>query len=362
MNLLDYCLNKNFRIAKRLLIRNKVSEKEKKLRDEYGNTSLMIASSSGETELVKLIVESKVNIITNEIIIESINDSNNRNETALMLASEQGHDQVVKLLLNYGAYVNNNCINNNNALIFASQKGYTNIVQMLLNHGADTMNTNDNDETVLSVAVQCGHKDIVKIILDRDYIFRQSLLAKLDQNGNTLLMLAIIARKIEIVKIIIEAITLNTSLILHRNQDGNNSLMLAIITNNIPITKMLLNIKIFKLNDINNNGHTALILAQRNGNNDLIKLLSNYKTIDDYFREGNYIKVLKLSNYIVNRVNTINSNDNCGICLENIVNLSTSCRHNYCMLCFTRYYCIQKQMNNCGLCRTIFDKRVNCLV
>jgi len=62
--------------------------------DACGLTSLMVASSAGHTEVVKLLLEYDANVL-----LETIHG-----DTALMHAIGSGNPDVVRLLLEYGAY------------------------------------------------------------------------------------------------------------------------------------------------------------------------------------------------------------------------------------------------------------------
>jgi len=60
--------------------------------DNYGNTTLIWASSNGRTEIVKLLLAQQ-NI--------DVNKQNNSGYTALILASSNGHSEIVELLQNH---------------------------------------------------------------------------------------------------------------------------------------------------------------------------------------------------------------------------------------------------------------------
>ena len=61
---------------------------------------------------------------------------NNGSETALMLASTNGHLEVVRLLLQSGAYKDLAMTHAETALMLASTNGHLEVVRLLLESGA----------------------------------------------------------------------------------------------------------------------------------------------------------------------------------------------------------------------------------
>ena len=101
--------------------------------------------------------------------------------TSLMVFSSIGHTNIVKLLLEAGANPNIQCqsilsallrlpfqfepSNGSTALMFASLKGHTEIVELLLKHKANPDVEDEDGDTALSFAVQKGHVGTVKCLL-----------------------------------------------------------------------------------------------------------------------------------------------------------------------------------------------------
>ncbi|AQN68743.1 ankyrin repeat protein [Saudi moumouvirus] len=112
---------------------------------EDGECVLKCASSSGELEVVKYLVE-------NGIDIHADNDS------ALALASDRGHLEVVKYLVESGANIH---ADKDYALRWASRCGYLDVVQYLVENGA---NINAKNDYSLRWASENGHLEVVKYL------------------------------------------------------------------------------------------------------------------------------------------------------------------------------------------------------
>jgi len=157
--------------------------------DMWGKTPLENASSIGNTEIVRMLLEARANIgmaliegsedseIVKMLLEEGadVNEADIDGMTALMMASEHGHKDVVKILLEQEG-INVNLWNNEGetALILASKNGHIEIVKMLLKEGAhvnveedeDAMDVEGDDyHSALMMASYEGHTEIVKILL-----------------------------------------------------------------------------------------------------------------------------------------------------------------------------------------------------
>ena len=62
-------------------------------KDKDGNTALILASSNGNVEVVKYLIDSGANV----------NIKNNECKTALDLAEENGYEEIAEILKNAGA-------------------------------------------------------------------------------------------------------------------------------------------------------------------------------------------------------------------------------------------------------------------
>ncbi|HCQ02677.1 MAG TPA: ankyrin repeat domain-containing protein [Candidatus Latescibacteria bacterium] len=89
-------------------------------------TALKTASSEGHTEIVRLLLESPV----------EVNIKNDVGNTALMDASRGGHLGIVRLLLNHDQDVDVKKNAGNTALMYASRGGHVRVVELLKAAGA----------------------------------------------------------------------------------------------------------------------------------------------------------------------------------------------------------------------------------
>ena len=125
-----------------------------------GWTSLMMAAFKGLNHIVKILVESNVDV------------NKTWNKTgygALHLAVEKNHTEVVSLLLDHNADMD---IQNNDGftpLLIAAFKGFNQIVKILLESNVDVDKiSNETGAGALHLAVQENHTEIVSLLLDHN--------------------------------------------------------------------------------------------------------------------------------------------------------------------------------------------------
>lgn len=94
--------------------------------DNEGRTALMIASLSGQIDIIKILIDRGANI----------NIRNNQGETALIESVIFGHEEVIKYLLLKGAAVNISDNKGWTAIKLAKKNNYINIVAFLKAKGA----------------------------------------------------------------------------------------------------------------------------------------------------------------------------------------------------------------------------------
>ncbi len=137
------------------------------VRDHQGQTALLRAINTGQTDEARRIVDSgaDINIGTEEGV------------TPLINAAGMGNVEVVRLLIEKGADVNKATNSNYTALMSASLNGHFEIVQVLLDAGADP-NVKDkaSGKTALTFAEEKGEQDKEK----KDY---QSIANLLKERG-----------------------------------------------------------------------------------------------------------------------------------------------------------------------------------
>jgi len=94
-------------------------------------------------------------------------------QTSLILASAAGHTDVVQLLLVNGANVNEKDNDGWTAIQEASSEGHTEIVKMLLARWADVKTRTNDDVTTLHIARDNGHTEIVRLIKERIQLLKK---------------------------------------------------------------------------------------------------------------------------------------------------------------------------------------------
>lgn len=179
------------------------------LKDQQGFTATMYAAKSGETKILKLLIEAEADI--------SLQQEETK-ETALFLASRYNHLDSVKLLVEYGgsidvvnfhletpltraikfeyydialfllqceANINIPRIHGDTVLHTACFEGRLFTVNFILDNGGNIDVINNNDETPLMIACRHNHCDIVELLLNRG-----ALANKKDKLGKSALTLA----------------------------------------------------------------------------------------------------------------------------------------------------------------------------
>ncbi len=86
----------------------------------------------------------------------------------------------------------------------------------------------------------------------------------------------------------------------------------------------------------------------------LININRNYKIIvkDDVITKYYVLNKLPIDSTITIDVDKIKDNE-CPVCYENVVNIQTDCKHNFCEACIIKVY---SKSNNCPCCRSTINK------
>jgi hypothetical protein len=105
--------------------------------------------------------------------------------TPLMLASESGQVEVVAWLLDKGAAINERHCQGCTALSFASSDGRLSAVRLLMERGADPTIATDKGSPPLLVASSQGHLEVVRVLLDHPS--SEAIINHRNHNGETAL-------------------------------------------------------------------------------------------------------------------------------------------------------------------------------
>ena len=128
------------------------------IRGRYGRNPLHGAAYSGNSEVVRVLIEYSV---------ADINARDSGGSTPLLLASE-GHNfkdgSGLRLLLEHGADINVQNHFGRTPLHRASFRGALEVVRLLLEHGADVEAKNKSDKTASQIADEEGHDGVVELL------------------------------------------------------------------------------------------------------------------------------------------------------------------------------------------------------
>lgn len=121
--------------------------------DPQGNTLLMLAVRENNRDLVKFLLNNRANVYR----------PNRYGDSALTVAALMGHEDIVKLMLE--RKVDPNLANGWNALHYAAFENRTKIASMLIAAGADINALAPKGSTALMLAAKRGHLDTVRLLV-----------------------------------------------------------------------------------------------------------------------------------------------------------------------------------------------------
>ena len=156
------CANNTLSTVRILLA---VRETSVNIRDDLGNTPLVVAAAVASEALIKQLVE------TNSCDVSAVGEGG---KTALLLVAERGLDRSCRLLLECGAQTDNDT-SGESALQRAARHGYAAIAQRLLKSKAVVDRVDVGGRTALMCAARGGFVDIVRgLVLHGADVRRQS--------------------------------------------------------------------------------------------------------------------------------------------------------------------------------------------
>jgi ankyrin repeat protein len=213
--------------------------------------------------------------------MENFSNSNsfdkNKNTPVHLEISDRCDFSVIKLMLdnseNVKSLVNAANENQQTPLHLASKKGNNNVTKLLLEKSS-CVSTVDNDKnTPLHLALaHSGDLDTVKLLLQHSEDVK-SLVNAVNENQETALHLAVIKKRSEVVKLLVEKFSNSNAF----DKDKNTPLHLEISNKcDFGVIKLMLehseDVKCL-VNAVNENQQTPLHLASKKGNNSVTKLL-----------------------------------------------------------------------------------------
>ncbi|KAL8104599.1 hypothetical protein AgCh_028717 [Apium graveolens] len=158
------------------------------LRNEDQRSLLHVATSSGHTQVVKIL--SAV-----DPLVSGINSADEEGWVPLHSAASSGNVEIVELLLNRGADVNLKNNGGRTALHYAASKGWLKIAQILISHDAK-LNVKDKVGcTPLHRAASTGNAELCEFLIEEGAEVDAE-----DRAGQTALMTAVICDNREVSK------------------------------------------------------------------------------------------------------------------------------------------------------------------
>lgn len=221
-------------------------------KDAKDLTPLLKALKMKRYDIAQLLIEKGANVDAKNLI----------GETPIFEATLWGDIEAVKFLVRNGANVNAKDAYEVRALQIAARDGHKEIAQLLLDNGAYSCD--------LAIANEYGHHEIAKLYPSK-YSSAQSLPSQnqVDIGGWPPLMWAIISKDNHDAKKLINSGTIDINATRH---GGWTALMLAARYGNSEMVKILIGNKA-AINSSTTSGMTALYLAKKFGHEEVVKLL-----------------------------------------------------------------------------------------
>lgn len=229
-------------------------KEEGDLRNEKGETPLMIAASSGNIWLVRMICSKP------DKWYAALKAQTYEGKTALMYAAERGHLEVCELLANSEARISTN--DGKTALMFASEGGHSSVVRLLCQYegGMELSSPYSSGKTALMFASEHGHVEAVKHLFNMEK-------GRSMKDGTTALMLAAAAGQDKVLKFLTDEARM-------QDKRGRTALILAAQLGSIACTRMLVT---WEAKARDQYGNTALMHAARNGHTEIASLITSYE-------------------------------------------------------------------------------------
>lgn len=152
ISLLAAVNDNNLELAKKLI----ASGADANQTDSYGNSLLIISAANGDSEMVRLLLNSGANIHAVDSSMKG---------TALHAASYLGYPAVMKVLIEYGIDLNaQGPYNGYSALHDAVVQNNIEGVKLLVDASAQLNTRSKYGDTPLELAMKCRRREIVSIL------------------------------------------------------------------------------------------------------------------------------------------------------------------------------------------------------
>lgn len=259
--------HKNLNILKLLF---KYDSQESLQKIQYHSNILYKACSyQNNYEIVHYLIDQGVDVN------EKVKDTH---YTPLMKTAQEGFVSYAKLLIDHGADVNAQNVKGFTPLMFAAENNKEDVVKQLVESGADVNLLNFKNCSALMYACQEGYFKIAKYLIEKG----ADINAKDYQNFNVL-MSAVQSENKELIEYILNSKNLKLN---EKNNNGWNALMLACFRGRLDIIKDLID-KGESMNEKDINGFSSLMIACLNGRKNIVQyLVEQGINVDDKNRSG----------------------------------------------------------------------------
>lgn len=241
-------------------------------------TSLIVASKAGDSNIVKLLLSHpQIDIAVRDIML---------GKSAFLMACWYGHAEVVTLFLQRPDIdINEVDYNGETALHLASDEGYSNVAKLLLNEPHIEVNAaNSADITPLTRAVTNGDCQCTEYV--RELLLRPDIeVNKADSFGRCPLHWASYYGNTEVARLLLERSDIDISKegifnLKIFTKEGVIALHLAAFYGHSEIVEMLLMRSEVDINKVTHDGETSLFLASSEGYSEVVKHLLEKDDID----------------------------------------------------------------------------------
>lgn len=250
--------------------------------DENGNDPLMVAIIENNEELVKKLFKENEN--------QDLNVKNVDGNTALHLAIIGENENILRFILQYPLKFNNRNNNNDNALTLAMNSKNENILNILLEKNPKFSFKKKKDGKVplvmavddkkFSTAMQLIRHGATTLVKDNEGSFILFKLLELEDQFKDIIEIEISNKKDEKEKKEKkEEKNYEEQVINVKDVNENTLLMRACKENRKKAVEYLLTKKP-SIDDKNKDGDSAIVLATKEKNVDILKMLLNYKDVD----------------------------------------------------------------------------------
>lgn len=237
--------------------------------DASGRTPLLISCQNGFTDLVDTLLMKGV----------SVTKADNNGQAPLHIAASGGLVEISELLLKHKASINQICKCGYTPLTLACRKGSLDLVHLFLNFRADINGLSEKYQlTPLYEAYTNNHNYLSK------YLLQQVNDIKHTNCKYMFFFTACTLNYVDGVKYLIQKLSIDVNY-MYKNH-GETALCIATRQNNLELVKLLLKHKA-RVNLYSKNGWTPLCLACKTGDTNIIELLiSHNATISRATKSG----------------------------------------------------------------------------